>query len=70
MRHVQPQLVHKGPDLPLLGVVGDEAYQDHVSAETLQTGKDREMSVEDGVSLDLPQPDGSPLYVLVQHFQL
>ena len=28
------------------------------------------MSVEDGVSLDLPQPDGSPLQVLVQHVQL
>ena len=66
---VVPQPVHQGGDLPLPGVVGDEAHQHGVPGETLQTGEDGEMSVEDGVRLDLPQPDGCPLDLL-QHVQL
>ena len=65
---ILPQPVHQGGDLPLPGVVGDEAHQHGVPGETLQAGKDGEMSVEEGVRLDLPQPDGGPRHV--QHVQL
>ena len=57
---------YQDADVP--GVIGDEAHQHGVPGETLQTGKDGEMSVEDGVRLDLPQSDGGPRHL--QHVQL
>ena len=67
---VRPQPLHQRGDQSLQGVCLDEAQQDGVPGETLQTGKDGEMSVEVGVRPDLAQSDGGPHLHLVQHVEL